>query len=123
MNFQDLPNAMNNLNAYINQNKPEFPDDLDSRFKDFVLDEVMPYRELPLGDYKIISERSFKTKDSRDCMVLTLFSKDKKNYTVYTPDRLRQHLSEKPNTYNYLRNLGLKTSKYTENEYFDYQLA
>ena len=98
-----------------------FPDNLDSKFNEYTPETAQPYRELPTGDYKIESQRSFKTKDKRDCTVLTLISKQFKEFIVYTPERLRKELTVKQ--FSYLRNLGLKTSKMTGNQYFDFQLV
>ena len=101
-----------------------FPDNLDSMFEQYLPESTLPFRELPLGDYHIMSERTFTTKDKRDCLVLTLVSRnDQTKFTVYAPDRLRDVLLPQPNVFTYLRNLGLKTSKSTGNQYFDFQLA
>ena len=100
-----------------------FPDNLDSKFEEYIPTNAIPFRDLPTGDYKITSDRKFKTKDSRDCMILSLISKDQTSYSVFAPDRLRDELVSKPDTFNYLRNLGLKPSKTSENQYFDYRLA
>ena len=101
-----------------------FPDNLDSQFESYKpqLTQPIPFRDLPLGDYKIIRQHSFKTKDSRDCLVLDLISKDFIKYTVYTPERLKSELNLKPNI-TFIRNLGLKQSNKSTNSYFNYQLA
>ena len=106
-----------------NKNTVYFPDNIDNLFEQYIPEYTLPYRELPLGDYKIVSEREFKTKDNRKCMVLTLQSKNQTMITVYVPERLQIQISMKPNTYKYLRNLGLKTSETTGNQYFNFQLA
>ena len=100
-----------------------FPENLDSMFKQYLPEIILPFRELPTGDYRIVSNRSFKTKNNRDCMVLTLTSLNDKITTVYAPDRLRNQLLEKPNTFNFLRYLGFKTSNSTGNKYFNFLLA
>ena len=54
------------INNVIEQRPISFPDNLDSMFEQYQHEETIPFRDLPLGDYKIISERTFKTKDKRD---------------------------------------------------------
>ena len=98
-----------------------FPDNLDSKLEDYT--ETIPFRDLPIDDYKITSKRVFKTKDKRDCLALTLISRNQTKFIVYAPDLIRDQLKANPNTFNYLRNLGLKQSKLTDNHYFDFRLA
>ena len=100
-----------------------FPDNLDVKFDQYLSENTIPFRELPIDDYKILSERTFKTKDSRDCMTLSLVNRDNTQFSVFAPDRIREELLNKPNTFEYIRNLGLKDSKTTENQYFDFRLA
>ena len=101
-----------------------FPDNLDSQFNSYKLEltQPIPFRDLPLGDYKITRQHSFKTKDKRDCLVLDLTSKDFTKYTVYTSECLKSELNLKPNI-TFIRNLGLKQANNSTNSYFNYQLA
>ena len=106
-----------------NTSESLFPDNLNEQFEVYVSNNAIPFRDLPLGDYKIITEQLFKTQDSRDCMILTLINQNQETFIAFVPDRLREELLRKPNTFNYLRNLGLKASKTTDNQYFDFRLA
>ena len=108
---------MNNISESL------FPDNLNELFEAYISNNAIPFRDLPLGDYKILSERLFKTQDSRDCMILTLINRNQETFTTFTPERLREELLMKPNTFNYLRKIGLKSSKTTNNQYFDFRLA
>ena len=110
-----MNSTLESIAADITQQPVFFPDDLDSKFEEYLPNNTLPYRELPKGDYKIVSERQFKTKDKRDCMVLSLLNIHQETFSVFAPDRLRMELATKPDTFNYLRNLGLKDSKTTEN--------
>lgn len=114
-----------NLNSIIEptQQPAIFPNDLESKFEQYFSENTIPFRDLPIDDYKIVSERTFKTKDKRDCMVLTLVSREAKTFSVYAPDRLRNELFVNPNKFEYLRNLGSKLSNSTGNQYFDFRLA
>ena len=118
---------MNNLNSIAvsetTQQPIIFPDNLNEQFESYVQSNAIPFRDLPIDDYKIITERVFKTKDSRDCMILTIINKHQETFVTFAPDRLREELLTKPDTFNYLRNLGLKQSKTTDNQYFDFRLA
>ena len=122
-----------NINNLIRQDLPEiqqlpvtFPDNLEALFEEspYNSDPTMPFRELPLGDYRIDSTKTFKTKDKRDCTILSLTSRQQQQFNVFAPDRLREQMLKYPdNAFTYLRNLGLKTSQSTQNQYFDYRLA
>ena len=65
-----------NINSLITREVRQlpvtFPDNLDQMFEEslFNSEPLIPFRELPVGDYLIDSIRTFKTKDSRDCTVL-----------------------------------------------------
>ena len=112
------------LNDLIKTEQPVlFPDNLDAKFDEYLPDNTIPFRELPLNDYKILSERTFKTKDSRDCMILSLIDRNNTQFSTFAPDRIREELLTKPNTFQYLRNLGLKNSQTSSNQYFDFRLA
>ena len=83
---------------------------------------AIPFRDLPIGDYLILTKFLTKTQDNRDCMILKLSNKDNQQFDVFAPDRLRTDLTIN-SSYNFIRNLGLKTSKTSGNQYFDYRLA
>ena len=96
----------------------QFHDNLDEAFKS----DIMPYRELPLGDYKILQQTLTPTsEDDRECLILKLINKNQEEFTTFAPERIKTDLTRL--SYNYLRHLGLKQSKSTGNDYFDYKLA
>ena len=83
--------------------------------------KTIPSRELPIADSKFISINLIKTRDDGECMILKVANQDYQQFDVFAHDRLKANLTI--NSYNFLRNLGFKTSKSTRNQCFDYRLA
>ena len=100
----------------------EFPDDIDKRFEEAITDSIK-FRDLPLDDYMIISSnRLYSNKIMKDFLKITAISrKDKTKYNVITTERFAEEFDE--TKHKYFRNLGIKTSKKTGNEYFDFILV
>ena len=98
-----------------------FPEDLDKKFEEY--SSTVSFKDLPKGHYLIKSTRIFTTQDNRVCMVLDLYSKNNLNYSAYAPERMKNELLAKPDTFKFVSNIGLKKSKLTGKHYYDYRLA
>ena len=60
-----------------------FPENLDEAFKS----DIMPFRELPLGDYKILQQTTIMTQNDRECMILKLINKNQEEFSTFAPVR------------------------------------
>ena len=67
----------------------DFPENLDEAFKS----DIMPFRELPLGDYKILQQTTTMTQDDRECMILKLINKNQEELTTFAPERAKTDLT------------------------------
>ena len=68
----------------------DFPENLDEAFKS----DIMPFRELPLGDYKILQQTTTMTEDDRECMILKLINKNQEEFTTFAPERIKTDLTK-----------------------------
>ena len=103
-----------NLNDLIEQTPASFQDSLGPQFEQHQLKQTIPFKDLPLTDYKILSINTFTIKDKRDCMIPSLLDKNSSMIDVFAPDCLRNDILTYPtNQFNYSRILGLRTSQTT----------
>ena len=101
-----------NLNGMIEQTPVSFPDNLDTQFEQYHVEQTIHFKILPLTDCKIFSINTFKTKDRRDFKISSLLKRNKSLIIMFTPDRLHNGiLIYAVSPFERLHNLGLKTSQ------------
>ena len=120
-NDKFIPINDENITPQINDPVRIFPDDLNKKFEEY--SSTVAFKDLPHTQYLIKSTRTFTTDDGREAMVLELFSRNNLTYSAYAPNRLRNELLAKPDTYKFIKHMGLRKSNKTGKEYYDFRLA